>query len=68
VQRIISALDDGGTEIAVLRSDILDLGLYGVDYVSVGSTRLRGIVGSPVDSNYLNFRLSWTLMKDVVYL
>jgi len=55
LQRIISALDDGGTEIAVLRSGILDL--CGVDYVSVGSTRLRGIVGSPVDANLVKLQV-----------
>jgi len=55
VQRTISALDDGGTEIAVLRSDILDL--CGADYVSVGSTRLRGIVGYPVDANLVKLQV-----------
>jgi hypothetical protein len=55
VPRTIAALDDGGSEIAVLKSDVLDS--CDVDYVSVGSVRLRGIVGSPVEANLIKLQV-----------
>ena len=40
---------------AVSRPDILDSCNF--DYVSVGSIRLRGIVGSPVDANLIKLQI-----------
>ena len=46
VQRTISALDDDGTEITVLRSDLLNKS--DVDYVPIGTISLRGVLFLPV--------------------
>jgi hypothetical protein len=63
MQCTIAALNDGGREIAVLRSDILDSCNF--DYVSVGSIRSRGIVGSPVDASLIKLQIQLDATKTV---
>jgi len=41
----VNCLEDSGTEIAVLKSSVIDLS----DVQSIGSVKIRGIVGQPVD-------------------
>ena len=55
VNRNILALDDGGTEIAVLTANVLNNS--DGDYPIVGTVRLRGIVGLPVGANLINLQV-----------
>jgi hypothetical protein len=48
------ALEDGGTEIAVIKASCLPINHYDV----VGTVKLRGIVGVPVTANVVKLRIS----------
>ena len=50
----MSALEDGGTEIAVIKASCLPAAHYDV----VGTVKLRGIVGVPVTANVVKLRVS----------
>jgi hypothetical protein len=56
----IAALEDGGTEIAVIKASCLP----DVHYDVIGTMKLRGIVGSPVLANVIKMPIRLTCDED----
>jgi hypothetical protein len=58
--RVISSLSDSGAEICVIKSALLN----GVDASPVGTVRIRGLIGQPVEAELVNLTVQLADNKD----
>ena len=58
--KVVSGMNDGGAEISVIRTDMLDK----LDVPHIGRVKLRGIVGSPVEADLVKLNVALSNCDD----